>query len=264
MTLSHASFTALVRLGLALSLLCTLPSPAQAKKKSVPQYVELDGQRERVNWNDGDSFRITKGVKKGVKARLMGYNALESYGPVHFWGAFHAYELYDVTKAATKAAKATEWVCTSDGDVDGYGRILVDCPKLREKMIRDGLAHIFAFEDTADPKLVAMQLEAQNERRGMWAKGIPTHIVTSIHSTDEKPSEAKSYNRVCDTRTGASFVVEHSAAFKPCDGWCHGGSCMVYVPFEVRYGDQRPECARRGRDNRMALPEHIGTNPDAP
>ena len=85
-----------------------------------------------------------------------------------------------------------------------------------------------------------------------------------IHSTLEDRGKAKSYNRVCDTRTGASTAIDHAAAFEPCDGWCHGGSCMVYVPFEVRYGDKRPECAKRGRDNRFALPDHIGTADGAP
>lgn len=264
MPLSNALLAAAARIALGICLLCAAPGAASAKSKAAPQYVELDGERLRVNWNDGDSFRVTEGSKKGVKARLMGYNALESYGPVHFWGAFHAYELYDVTKAATKVAKATVWVCTTDGDVDGYGRILVDCPKLRESLVAAGLAHIFAFDRPADPALVAMQLQAQNERKGMWAKGIPTHIVTSIHSTLEDRGKAKSYNRVCDTRTGASTAIDHAAAFEPCDGWCHGGSCMVYVPFEVRYGDKRPECAKRGRDNRFALPDHIGTADGAP
>lgn len=234
------------------------------KRKTPDQYVILDGIRERVNWNDGDSFRVLEGPNKDTKARIMGYNTLESYGPVHFWGGFHGYELYDIAKAGTKLARGTEWECESVGDKDGYGRILVKCPKLTEAIIRAGYAHLFAIDDPPDPELVRIQLDAQRRRAGIWSKGIPSEIVTSIHSTDEnKDGKKTSYNRICNTQTGMSSVITHETAFKPCDAWCHGGSCMLYVPFEIRFGDKRPECMRRGRDLRVSPPAHVG-NPLKP
>ena len=88
----------------------------------------------------------------------------------------------------------------------------------------------------------------------MWAKGIPAQIVTSIHSTAEKNDGKPSYNRVCDTATGISTKVEHTQAFVTCDTWCHGGSCMVYVPYETRYRDIKPPCFGKGRRLKMVAP----------
>ncbi len=241
------------------------PDDAQARRtKSKKQNIILDGLPERVNWNDGDSFRILKGPREGEKARLKGYNTLESYGPVHFWGGFHGWELYRTHKNATKLAQSKEWECESDGSADGYGRILVDCPELRKALVREGLAHVYAYGDEeADPELLKIQMESQNNRKGMWRKGIPRAIVTSVHSIDEVDKEGntreQSYNRLCNTRTGKTFTVKHRKTFKPCDQFCHSGSCMLYIPFEVRYGDKRPECAKgdAGERNKMTGPKHL-------
>jgi micrococcal nuclease len=252
---------------LLVALLWLVPhGEAQARSsKAKPQFVTVDGERLRVNWSDGDSFRVIRGSRKGMKARLMGYNTLESYGPVHFWGGFDGYNLYDVAKEATAFVKTEEWECSTKGDQDHYGRVLVDCPGLSVAIIRAGLAHTFGVGAKADAKLVEAQLDSQNKRKGMWKWGIPARIVTSMHSGDEKPSDPdwRPYNRVCDTATGASWTVSHDRVFKVCEGWCHGGSCMMYVPFKQRYGDQRPSCLRRGHDNRMVLPPHLAS-PSAP
>lgn len=249
------------------SILVTGPADAKrrrakAKKKSSHMYVLLDGARTRVVWNDGDSFRIIRGPKKDVRARLADYNTLESYGPVHFWGGFHGYQLYDIAKAGTKLAKGTVWECRTTGKGGGYGREVVHCPDLSREIIRLGYAHLFGVEDKPNPELLKLQLKAQNERRGIWKKGIPSHIVTSIHSMDEKKrdgSERKeAYNRVCNTKTGMSHVIKHKVPFKTCDAWCYGGSCMVYAPFEVRYGKDRPNCLRQGRSNRLVVHPKLG------
>ena len=243
-----------------LALLClSVPAAAKKKGKAQPQFVVVDGERMRVNWSDGDSFRVIRGPRKGMKARLMGYNTLESYGPVHFWGGFDGYNLYDVAKDATAFVKTREWECSTQGDQDHYGRVLVNCPELSLAITRNGLAHVFGVGGKADAELVASQLKAQNERKGMWKWGIPARIVTSIHSGDEKPDDPdwKPYNRVCDTATGASWTVSHETVFKPCEGWCNGGACMMYVPFKQRYGAKGPACLRRGHDNKMVLPPHM-------
>ena len=129
-------------------------------------------------------------------------------------------------------------------------------------MVAKGLAHVFAVSGNPDPKLLAVQIQAQNNRLGMWERTIPSKIVTSIHSAAETDKEGNKliqpYNRVCDTRTGRSWKVKHNTVFRPCDSWCSGGSCMVYVPFERRYGKKRPECLRNGRENKLVLPAHLG------
>lgn len=256
--------TRLPLLAATLSVLALgLASPgalAKSKKpKSAPQLILLDGAVERVNWNDGDSFRITRGAREGQKARLVGYNTLESYGPVHFWGGFNGWELYRTHKAATALAKSKEWECSSNGTADTYGRVLVDCPELRRTLVAEGLAHVYQFEGDADPELLAVQMKAQNERKGMWAKGIPKAIITSVHSIDEPDPDhpdvkrTESYNRLCDTRTGRTYSYKHSVALKACDVFCMDGSCMVYVPFDSRYGKHKAACLKGegGERNRM-------------
>jgi len=233
------------------------------KSKTPEQYVYLDGVKERVFWNDGDSFRVLRGNRKGEKARITGYNTLESYGPVHFWGAYHGWKLYDLAKDGMKLARSQAWECRTLGPKDGYGRILVECGGLTKEILAKGYAHVMVIGKDANPEHVKIQLKAQNQRKGIWQWGIPARIVTSIHSTDENKDNPKykgiAYNRVCDTRTGQSWTVKHTTAFKPCDAWCNGGSCMVYVPFDVRFGDKRPICAKKGRDNRLvASPKNLG------
>lgn len=257
--------------GIIFLFLLTLALPAsarrrskRAKKKSTAMYVILDGTKTRVVWNDGDSFRIIRGPKKDVRARLADYNTLESYGPVHFWGGFHGYELYDLAKEGTKIAKKGVWDCRSTGHGGGYGREVIHCPDLSVELIRLGLAHLFGVESAPNPALLKLQIQAQNQRLGIWSKGIPRDIVTSLHSIDEKRKDGTvrktAYNRVCDTRTGMSRVITHKKQFKLCDAWCHGGSCMIYAPFEVRYryGEGRPACLKRGKLNRLVVPPNLG------
>lgn len=256
----------------ALSTLALVPAAAPSEavareSKSGKVEIILDGLPETVNFNDGDSFRILDGPRKGQKARLVGYNTLEAYGPVHFWGDGNGWDFYRVNEKDLDLVREGGWECESQGDVDGYGRILVLCEGLRRRLIAEGLAHVYAYGDEEpDPALIEIQLKAQNERRGMWRYGIPRAIVTSVHSIDEKDDDdplaedrKESYNRLADTRTGKTFVVKHSKVFKPCDAFCHSGSCMLYVPFDKRFGDERPECLRGkgGERNKMDGPRHL-------
>ena len=254
----------LARTCLVLALMVFVAPPVEAKrskkkKKDTSMWVMLDGRKTRVIWNDGDSFRVIRGPHKEMRARLAGYNTLESYGPVHFWGPYHGYDLYDNAKAGTELAKSKVWECQTKDGGGGYGRTLVECPELMAEMLAKGHAHVFAVGGPADPKLVEIQLEAQKNRKGMWKHTIPSTIVTSIHSITEKAGEkdAEVYNRVCDTRTGKSWKVKHKKEFSTCDAWCHGGSCMLFVPFEERYGKKKPECMRKGKLNRLVLPPHL-------
>ena len=70
-----------------------------------PSAVIIDEERVAVSWNDGDSFRFLEGKYQRQQVRLMGFNALESYGPVHSWPKWTAFELFKVTKRATQFAK---------------------------------------------------------------------------------------------------------------------------------------------------------------
>lgn len=264
MTRLHTLISLLV---LAFLTMSGHPEALAKRGESGKATINLDGVPEVVNFNDGDSFRIIKGPRKGQKARLVGYNTLEAYGPVHFWGHGHGWDFYNINKQDIVLAAKGGWECSSLGTADGYGRILVLCPELRKQMILEGYAHVYAYGDEEpDPELIEIQLKAQNERRGMWKYGIPAAIVTSVHSIDERssddhlaPERDTSYNRLADTRTGKTFTVEHKQVFKPCDVFCHSGSCMLYVPFDRRYGKDRPACLRgkEGERNRMNGPRHL-------
>jgi len=238
---------------------------AKADKGPAPQYVTLNGVKERVDWNDGDSFRILAGERKGQQARLVGYNTLESHGPVHFWGGFHGGELYQTHLDATAMAQGSVWECHTEGEPDTYGRLLVVCPELRDRLLAEGLAHVIAFRTDGPPEQLAIQHRAQNERKGMWAKGIPRAIVTSVHSAELRPGDDPAtaqrhrFNGMADTRTGRSFGIRHETVFRTCDVFCHSGSCMIHIPFDARYGPKQAECARlaNGPKYHMTARHHL-------
>jgi len=207
--------------------------------------IELDGERLSVRWSDGDSFKFLSGPYKGSGVRLTGYNTLESYGPVHRWGDWTGGELYEIARSSKDLAGAHVWRCTSDGDRDGYGRVLVDCPGVAAHLVDMGHAHVFSMEGEGPDELLRLQRRAQRKGRGIWRRGVPEALVTSLHSDDEGSKQA--YNRVVDTQTGLSSVREHSDVYGICQEVCEGapgsGSCMTYVPFRLRYRD-KPDCLR--------------------
>ncbi len=207
--------------------------------------IELDGTRMRVRWSDGDSFKFLDGPHKGSGVRLGRYNTLESYGPTHRWGEWTKEELYAIAKSSKYLAAQEVWSCTTAGDKDGYGRLLVDCPDAAEAMVAAGHAHVFYLEGDVPEDLLAVQRKAQKRGWGMWAKGVPDLIVTSLHSADEK-EDGTAYNRRIDTRTGLSTTREHSELYATCQEVCEGGdggSCMTYVPFKNRYRN-KPDCLK--------------------
>ena len=71
-------------------------------------------------------------------------------------------------------------------------------------------------------------------KNGMWAKGYPSSLITSLHSQDEKPDK-DAYNRVCDMSTGQCEVKTHQDTYAVCQEVCVDDSCMIYVPFSQRY-----------------------------
>lgn len=225
-------------------LLCMMTTERQSEAAPSGQgRVTIDDQPYDVVWSDGDSFRITTGTKRGLRVRLLGYNTLESYGPVHKWGDWNEWSLYKIAKNAKVLAASQNWECNSQGKVDRYKRLLVRCPQLIKAMIKTGTGHLFEVKGTPLAEDLKLQAEAILARQGMWAKGAPEGLVTSVHSQAENPDEP-SYNRVASLKTGMANKSLHSDTHDLCKWVCAQGSCMRYVPYQRRYGDKRPDCLR--------------------
>jgi endonuclease YncB( thermonuclease family) len=214
-------------------------------------FIELDGETTRVYFNDGDTFKVLSGPLKGKRSRLNGFNTLESYGPVHKWGTFSKKELLSNANEATQLVRKGGWHCKSEDSVDIYGRLLSTCTDMALALLEKGLAHAMnVSEEPADDALVAKQQEAIKAKRGMWSKGVPAYIVTSLHSVNEKDGQEQTYNRAVSTADGHSFMMVHKEAYSDCEEVCYSpdkqseASCMVYVKFENRYGPRRPSCLR--------------------
>jgi len=114
--------------------------------------------------------------------------------------------------------------------------------------VLDGYAMVYSVEDKpVDPELLKLQQEAIKNKAGMWAKGAPKGVITSLHSLGEEDSKGATtaYNRVVDIRTGAAQKRQHQKRYDTCEEVCEETdgekSCMVYVPFEKRYKN-RPQC----------------------
>jgi len=230
------------RVWAALTALVALTVAASVEARPMTK-VFLNGAPAPVFFNDGDSFTVLGGPHEGTKARLAGYNTLESYGPTHRWGSWTSHELYLLAKMGTLNARRGVWHCQSDLRRDGYGRTLWTCPDLIVDTLRKGLGHAMMVSEDAAPAahLEAMRA-AQAERRGIWAHGIPEFILTSTHSNDEGYA-GQTYNRLVSTRTGASQKWIHNDIYKECEEVCHPtGSCMTYIAFNKRYGAMRARC----------------------
>ncbi len=209
--------------GIASLSLLAAPEGSAAEPRTR---VILNGVPTPVFFNDGDSFRVLGGEYTGAKARLAGFNTLESYGPVHQWGSWTAKELYVIAKMATLNGRRGVWECESDGSTDTYGRMLVWCPGLAEDQVRQGLAHVMTInDDPGRPELVAAQREAIAARRGIWAHGVPKWVLTSLHSAEEDLDGTGTYNRLVSSEDGHSAKWKHSNKYAECHRACH----MVYT-----------------------------------
>lgn len=237
----------------SLFVLIVANARAAVARRGAQGSVVLDGIPLEVWWNDGDSFTPKRGMRERP-ARIVGYNTLETHGPVHQWGGWTGPELLALTVRATQVASAKVRHCISYGRPDRYGRPLVRCPDVARELVGDGLAMVFAVNEAPDRELVALQSAAQAKGRGIWARGVPATIVTSIHSVDEDARRAGAgrngqasgaYNRVVDTRTGETSLRRHGERFQICQVVCEGAgkdkSCLTYVPFGRQRRD-RPRC----------------------
>jgi endonuclease YncB( thermonuclease family) len=184
--------------------------------------VSLNGRPVGVFFNDGDSFRVLKGRDKGAKARLAGFNTLETHGAVHQWGDWQLRELYHIAKMATLHARRGSWSCESDGKTDTYGRLLAWCQSLAVDQVRRGYAHAMSVnDDPAKPEVLEAQREAIAAKRGMWAHGVPECILTSLHSVEEDVEGRGTYNRLVSTADGHSIKWRHTDSYKECDTICN-------------------------------------------
>lgn len=220
---------------------------AGAEGRARRPALMLDGAPRAVRWIDGDTFRILDGAEAGRAARVAGYNALESYGPVHRWGAWRPAELLAIAGEATHLARAGQWHCTRQDGEDRYRRLLVSCPDAARALVEAGLAMVFAVGEPPDEALVAAQRAAQERGSGMWRKGAPPLAPSSLHSADEPDLAGGAYDRIVDTRTGRAEPRRHDSLYRVCQEVCVGEgrdrACMTYVPFARRYRD-RPACLR--------------------
>lgn len=203
--------------------------------------IILDGAEISGTWDDGDTFRWSEDGEKHT-ARLNGFNTLESYGAVHQWGGWSRNALAAIADEATAFARSDTWECTTLDGGGGYGRDLIDCPQLRARMLRKGLAHVYTIDSRPSQDDLTIQANAIASKAGMWKAGAPDGIVTSAHSRREDPDK-QAYDRVCSTTTGRCRKVEHNVAYDTCQPVEHEGSSLLYVPYENRY-ENKPDCLR--------------------
>jgi hypothetical protein len=125
--------------------------------------------------------------------------------------------------------------------------MLVDCPKLAIEIVRAGQGLAYGVKGRPPRLVLDAMHQAQRAKRGVWQKGVPHGVITSLHSMGEN-TDGKyktGANRVLDTRTGETLLRKHTDTYHTCQEVCletqGDSSCMVYVPFEQRYHHQ-PAC----------------------
>lgn len=211
--------------------------------KSFATDVMLNGKKITVYFNDGDTFKVLDGEYKNKRARIEGFNSLENYGPVHSFANASKDFLYQMSNLASEHARSGTWNCSLKDEKDTYGRLLVVCDDLAHSLIKNGLAHAFSIDSSsAKESYVRLQKEAIENKVGMWKFGAPNYIITSLHSKDENGKST--YNRVISTIDGSTKEWKHDSVYSTCENVCleNENSCMIYVAFNQRYGDYKPEC----------------------
>ncbi len=229
---------------LYLILFSCLGSKKITPPKQNVSTVTFKFEKYVVKWDDGDTFSTqNKENGKKIRARLNGFNTLENYGPVHSWGKWQPEELLSIATEAKHVAASQHWRCDELPGGGGYGRVLVDCPDLRKELILKGLAHPFSIDKPAPADDIELMRQAIGAKSGMWAKGAPRYLLTSLHSNDENP-KSDAYNRVCDLKTGQCSPKTHTDVYKTCEKVCVEDSCMIFVPYKMRYGENKAECLK--------------------
>lgn len=197
--------------------------------------VFINGRPTPVSFNDGDSFRPQAGPYKGSQSRLSGYNTLESFGPVHSWGTWTEKEMWVNAKMATKYAQHGVWHCETDGKKDSYGRLLMQCKDLAKSLIENGYAMAMTIDEkAADSELVQAQAEAIGNKKGMWAHGVPSYVVSSLHASSEGGGkDGSTSNRLVSTTDGHSERWLHNEDYAECKKVCREGKQVSDAAFIV-------------------------------
>jgi endonuclease YncB( thermonuclease family) len=216
----------------AVALSCALAGAARAEPLTK---VFINGRATPVSFNDGDSFRPHAGPYKGSQSRLAGYNTLESFGPVHSWGTWTEKEMWVNAKLATKHAQHGVWHCETDGKKDGYGRLLMHCKDLAKSLIENGFAMAMTIDELpADAELIEAQAVAIGSKRGMWAHGVPSYVLSSLHATSEGGGkDGKTYNRLVSTIDGHSEKWLHDDDYAECKKVCRQRKQLADAAFPV-------------------------------
>jgi endonuclease YncB( thermonuclease family) len=219
--------------------------PGYSEPAGIRSALVLNGHTVTVAWSDGDTFVFESGLRRGGKARLMGVNTLETYGPVHRWGDWASRELLEIARGSARVAAEAPPTCSTRGAKDRYGRLLVDCAGIREELLRTGHGHLYPFDREAKTEDVALQAAARRARVGMWRKGVPTAIVTKTEAATADNGWSAAHWLV-STDDGRSRRIGHGKEYAVCDEVCVGRppavpSCLRWVPWERRYTD-RPGC----------------------
>lgn len=211
-------------------VVATLSSAAHADTLTK---VFINGEATPVYLNDGDSFRPQAGAYKGSQSRLSGYNTLESFGPVHSWGTWTEKEMWVLAKLATKHAQHGVWHCETDGKKDGYGRLLMNCKDLAKSQIENGFAMVMSVDEKpGDAELIEAQRQAILNKRGMWAHGVPSYVLSSLHSTSEGGGkDGKTYNRLVSTTDGHSEKWTHNDDYPECKKVCRESQRLTDEAF---------------------------------
>jgi endonuclease YncB( thermonuclease family) len=203
--------------------------------------LSLDKKMVSVYFNDGDTFKILEGPHKGSRVRIQGINTLESYGPVHSWVNTESKYLMTIANEATRLAQEGQWSCTLGKEKDTYGRLLAQCHDFAIVLLKAGLGHAYSIDNTpALEEYLKAQAKAQKSNLGMWKYGVPDYIITSLHSSDK--NKKNTYNRLISTKNGHSKKWFHETQYKICQWVCLDESCMLHVPYEQWYGNERAEC----------------------
>ena len=112
-------------------LACCLAATAFAGGKKPGGSIVLNGEETAVRWSDGDSFHIKSGKYEGKGTRLVGYNTLETFGPVHRWGEWTRQELFEIAKEQ-RDGRRLEGLGPAPPTASrrATSRLLVNCPDL--------------------------------------------------------------------------------------------------------------------------------------
>ncbi|HEY1100657.1 MAG TPA: thermonuclease family protein [Myxococcota bacterium] len=219
----------------AVALVAVVVTAASVAHAEPATKVYINGRATPVYFNDGDSFKPLAGPFKGSQSRLAGFNTLESFGPVHAWGTWTEKEMWVIAKLATKHAQHGVWHCETDAKRDTYGRLLMHCKDLAKSHIENGFAQVMTIDEKpGDPELIEAQQRAIAGRRGMWAHGVPSYILSSLHSTSEGGDKnGKTSNRLVSTTDGHSEKWAHETDYPECEKVCRKSKVLTDAALPI-------------------------------